>query len=263
VSKVDELKLKIETESAAISRAEQRKTELAEQRAQALEDGDDARVDKIDAEIAAAETGIVRARERIGILERRVIEAQDAAVAAELDALAASLNDDRAKGEKLIREYQRHATAIAEVLQHLAAIDTRNERGNLTLQAAGRETVPGPNAIRCRVGSRTMKTVRRRVGLGEPEHPMHNVAIRDPFTGVARHPTTHQEIPAFGEFDVPTLHVVPSHYPAPLHKEVRLPRVDADAPDIWPTDVKPADEQAEQSGSLLSRVRSMLGRKAA
>lgn len=263
-SKVEELQGKIEAESAAISRAEQRKSELAGQRTQALEDGDDSRVDKIDAEIAGAETAITRARERIGVFEKRIEEARDAEVQSELDALESELNGLRVEGEKNIAHYDKLAKQIAAVLQREAVCDARIESGNRVLVAAGRQPVLSPNSVRCRAMLRTTKVVRRRVGLGEPEHPMHNVAVRDPFTGVARHPTTHEEIPTFTELDVETPHVVAGHFPPPLHKSVVLPRVDPDGADFWPNNSKPEQvEQSEQSSSLLGRVRALIGRKAA
>lgn len=261
-NKIEELQAKIDGEHAAIEKAQARKADLNYDRAIALEAYAETEVEKLDIEIGIADTGIARNRERIALLEQRIEEAKTAQREADLDAQAAAANEARVAGEQLIAKYAKHAQAIGELMPQLAAVDELIDKHNRVLQAAGRAPVPSPNAIRCKKTVRTMRTERRRVGVGESCHPMHAVAVFDR-NGACRHRETGESIEPFGEFDVETPHVEHGYVAAPLHAEVKLPRVQPDAADYWPNNRKAQSAPAPESTGIVGAVRELFKTKAA
>jgi hypothetical protein len=258
---VKDIEDKIAKEHSAIAKSQATNAELTHQRAVALEAGNDGEVDRIEVDMKINDTAVTRGRDRIVILERRLEETKQQERESALDSLAAETDRARIEGESIIAEYAKHAAAIAPVLAKLKAIDERIVQANRELKAAGRNTINTPNAIRCRPHSHGTRTVRRTVGIGEPEHPMHKVAQFDA-NGICRHRETQQPLEQFGEFDVVQKTFDAGHSPDPLYSSVVLPGAEVGASSYWPNPNASA-ELVTQQPTILSKVRSLIGNKAA
>ena len=176
---VNEIDQRIASERSAIAKAEAKNAELAHERTKALEAGDDGQVDRIDVDMGIGKTAIIRARERIELLERRIVETREQERAAELDAVAARADRARQIGESLIHQYGEHAQTIATLLNKLTAIGTFIAQSNAKLKEANRPRIASPNAMRCREESSVERIERRRLGVGDVLHPAHAFVRND------------------------------------------------------------------------------------
>lgn len=229
---------RIATESGRLAAEEATERELITRRKATLADGGDAQLDAIENGIGASRSKQLRAIERIHILGEHLIRANADVKNQELDAIAARL--DRAGDlyrALIIGEYQPHATALAKALYGMAVIDELFNQDNDKLKAGGRETVPRPNRIRCRPPQKIEWTERRRVGIGERDHPM-NGKVDERCTGTG--PTTYYEkgtgkrVESFGEFDIVRSINIPADMPYPLWREVKMLPSAVAAPDLAP-----------------------------
>ena len=258
---VKDIEDKIASERTAIAKAQSRNAELTHSRTVALEAGDDGQVDCIETDIRINEVAVIRGRDRIVILERRLEEAKQADRESQLDALAAQTDQLRIDGETLMGQYREHAAAIAPMMLKLKQIDERMRTANSELKAAGRNAINGPNAIRCRPSSSAERVVRRRLGIGQSEHPLHSVARFDA-NGNCRHRETGEPIEQFGEFDVVERTFDPGFNSDPLYVAVQLPRIATSDADFWPNPNATAEVVAQQP-TILGKVRNLIGSKAA
>jgi hypothetical protein len=199
---------------------------LGRQRVAPLELGDDEALDRLEVQINACCDRQMRIQERIEILTRRVDEAKAKEDAERIETLFEHAHRARELGEESIRgEYSRLATALAGVLRRLAAIDDLIDDVNGELRKAGHELVPSPNRIRCRTAQRVVCTKRRRVGVGDRDHPMYGkVDVRSYGHGAAIYydKDTGKRVESFGNFDVAQVTDIPAHMPYPLWKEVAV-----------------------------------------
>lgn len=252
----------ITAEQAAITKAESAIAEANPRRHAALLADDRKTLESVDEEIYASKNEIARSRERIELLETQLTIERTAAMDAELDKLAAKAEQARKEGEQIIRDYRSEAAVIGSMLSKLKHIDEQITLANKALAAAGRASIASPNAARCKPAVNGTKTVRRRLGVGNQEHPLHKVATFDA-NGQARHRETGAYIETFGEFDVSTPYSEPGYYPAPLQDEVKLPRVDPNAPDdFWPRSNNVAEEPQGSPG-IIGTLRAALSPRAA
>jgi hypothetical protein len=258
---INDIEQQITQARAAIAKSQATNAALTHQRATALEAGNDGEVDRIEISMKINDTAITRGRDRIAILEQRLGEAKQQERESALDALTADSDKARVEGESLIREYAKHAAAIAPIMLKLKSIDGQITESNRQLQSAGRDPVNTPNAIRCRPFSSGTRTVRRTVGVGEPDHPMHKLHTFDR-NGNCRHRETGEPIEQFGEFDI----IEKTHdrgvYADPLYDAVQLPSVEPGSANFWPNP-NAAVEIIDQPASLIGRVRNLIGSKAA
>ncbi len=212
--------------------------DLDGQRLAPLEAGDDAALDRVEAQINACRDRQYRIKERIELLEKRLAQAKVAEHDASLDALEARANRARELGEKLITvEYRKHATALASVATRLCAIDALIESTNRSLEKERRNPVGSPNFVRARRPSSTTVVVKKRVHIDDPRHP--NYGIRDHVTRAPQgHGTpdfmlvvldpehrspTDQRVPLWAEIDVEEDVNDIGHCPTPIHLELVLP----------------------------------------
>ena len=169
---------RIESERARLQAEEQTERELVAQRLGPLEAGDDAALDRVEAEITACRERQRRISERIQILETRAEEAKDREHNAELDRLTRRAERAREMGEKLIRvDYQKHVDGLTATLSKLAALEGVIDAVNRTLHANDRVTVHSPNVIRCRPGETVVETITQRVHVNNPLHPHYGTAV--------------------------------------------------------------------------------------
>jgi chaperonin cofactor prefoldin len=220
--------------------------DLTGQRIAPLEAGDDAALDRVEAQINQCRDRQFRIQERLEILEKRLAESHEREAGAELDALTDRANRARELGEKLIRtEYEKHATALAGVLGKLAAVDRVIDIANLRLARAGREYVAGPNGVRARAAVRVEKTRTVRLAPSHTEHPsQHSGDAEWSERGREFRPgnwdnnpgwiskSTGERIEAV-EITVPDFDHTPGYVPDPLIKVITLPAVQADDAPLW------------------------------
>ena len=223
---------RIETLRQTISASEQKINELQTQRTAALASDDDALIDSIDSELDALRKRITLSNERITVAEQAAQEEAAQAEQDRLDAVAARADKARKVGESLLPEYAGAATKLSALLGRLTAIDALIAESNHTLRIAGRETIASPNAIRCRPMSYVERTERRRVGIGEAQHPMHGKVTFDLNNNA--YDAKGEMVPTFGEFDVTVRDVVPMINNEPLQTAVQLPAATVDGAPIWP-----------------------------
>ena len=190
-------------------------------------------VDKIDTEIETHRKRIQLSHERIAVAEQATREEEQQAEQDRLDAIAALADQARKAGEALLPEYAGTATKLTGILTKLAAIDGLITESNRTLRNAGRPVIASPNAVRCRVRSQVERTERRRLGVGDAQHPMASLAAYDR-NGNCYRKDTNEHIEPFGDFDVSVKEVIPAIINAPLQDEVRLPSATVEGAAIWP-----------------------------
>ncbi len=217
--------------------------DLEGQRLAPLEAGDDDALDQIEAGINASRDRQLRIQERIELLERRLADAQDREADRYIDQLREQADAERERGLRLIRsDYVRQARALAKTLHELALIDRRITEVNREISAAGRDDlVDSPNETRNRPTEYETVTVRRRVGIGQPEHPGHNkrrpVSSDGHLMDNPRSPTVHfadgTSMPRYMEVDVPERQCIEGVRQGPLWDVIRLPRPGLEGDDIW------------------------------
>jgi hypothetical protein len=225
---------RIRAEQIRLTDEERKELDLAEQRQRTLVEGTDAQMDKIELAIDASRSAQVRILERIDLLVPKLHEANAAAAAAELDAVAKRADRARKAGEQLIAEYSKHAATVAPILRKLRAADALVERLNRQLTKAGRPAVETSNSLRCKPSLTREVIERRRVGLGEPEHPHFGKAT------VSRNDPTKAQlhdggeyIDTFVEMDVKRTIREPGIQVAPLHVDTVLPSAHASGGPLW------------------------------
>ncbi|MEO5625748.1 MAG: hypothetical protein ABIQ70_07060 [Dokdonella sp.] len=213
---------------------------IQHQREEALVEGDHKAVNVADAKLAQIRQDVDRRNERIGLLHKKATEAVERETAKALDAVATGANGLREAGEKLIRtEYAKHAAALASTLGRIAAIEQGIAEANVRLSRAGRPLVPSPNQVRCLPSAVLERIERRRVGIGNPEHPFHGRAsIGQIDTSKAIVHGTGDSVDVWMEVDVVTKERRPAFVPESLTTSVVLPSIepDATAANFWDRD---------------------------
>jgi len=109
------------------------------------------------------------------------------------------------------------------------------------LQRAGRELVRSPNHIRCRRPQEIKRVVRKKVGIGEPDHPFYGRhLVRSAQGDVLTDRTTGERVEQFVEADVTVTERIAPWYPTALQSVVQLPPIDPNAQHpIWRGNAKP------------------------
>jgi hypothetical protein len=198
---------------------------LQAQRMPALESGDDAALDVIEANLAGCLDRQSRIEERIELLTARLEQSKTQDESTRLDDIAASADRARIEGEKLITgDYVKHAKALAAVLHRLAAAEATIESCNLALTRAGRPQIPPANTVRCTPPERINLMATKRVEPYDAEHPLHEHAQRD--RGGWFDSVTKERIGAV-EIAITKIVHVDGYQPEPLHRVVQLPSADA------------------------------------
>jgi chaperonin cofactor prefoldin len=201
--------------------------DLTGQRIAPLEAGDDAALDRVEAQINQCRDRQFRIQERLEILEKRLTEANERAAGANLDVIADRANRARELGERLIKsEYTKHARALAAVLQKVAAVDALIQQSNLTLSAAGRHEVAASNAIRCTPSQWVEFVERKTVHVNDPRHPLHGL-VQSSMSGRSYNRIdTKAPVESTSEVDIEGSELLGGQYPQPLYAEVTLPTID-------------------------------------
>lgn len=173
----DDIRARIASERERLAAEEARELQLMQDRLPPLEAGDDAALDAVERRIADSRTAQVRIQERIELLTSRLSDAEQRDERARVEALRDQAEKARQIGEREIREgYAVHAAALAKSLRRLRAIDGFIEHTNRSLEGSGLPAVGSPNNTRGQPSrSETVKR-KRKVGLGEPEHPYYGLA---------------------------------------------------------------------------------------
>lgn len=224
----------IQTETRRADEAEAEQATLVTARERVLLDDDTKELDKIEARSEALDKAVKRHRDRVALLQQRLEQVQDKEHSDALDALTAQASKARDIGQRLIRnDYAKAARAVAATMEKLYAIENLVEDINRTLQANGREALPGPNQIRCRPRQVWEETERRTVGLGQPEHPFYGRATRLHQGDRAVVNGTSETVPVFMDIDVPVTRITPAHSPEPLQNTLVLPCPDDTGLDLW------------------------------
>lgn len=253
--------------------------ELAGQRLAPLEAGDDMALDRIEAQLNSCRDRQFRIQERIELLERRAEDVRRSEQEGRLDALTRHAECAREMGEELIRkDYARLAASLADVLMRLSATERVIKEANEILHEHGRGCVRAANLIRSRPRTESTRTVRRKVGLMEREHPYCGKATRSGDDRAIVN-ATGETVPAFMEVEIQEQCVSEARRPAPLPESVVLPPYRADdvgaaAPYLWdgtaykgPPSVPPelmealraeiaalVDRSASNGGGMLARA---------
>lgn len=169
------IQAEIEAESQRAQEAVTTEARLKEARSDALLAADPKELDRIDAQLVISSRDAGRRAERVQLLQQKLEQAKAREDEQKLDAIVARAEKARKLGEDLIRkDYAKQAAALADTLLKLRAIDTCIDDLNRALSQAGREsTVPSPNGIRQTPAREEVRTVRRTVGISDPQHPDH------------------------------------------------------------------------------------------
>jgi hypothetical protein len=211
--------------------------DLTGQRIAPLEAGDDAALDRVEAQLNQCKDRQFRIQERLEILESRLTVAAETEQAAELDVIEARANKARELGEKLIRtEYVKLAKPMAEFLRKVRALDGFVEQANRRLVKGGRDGVRASNGVRCAPSETLTETERRRVGVGQPEHPYYGRAVMVS-NEKAQVFGTGEYVNTFVEVDVPVTRRRAGWQKVPLHDEIVLGTADAEPGALWDSGV--------------------------
>jgi hypothetical protein len=168
---------RIDAERKRLAEEGEREKQLEAARIPLLESGTDAELDKVEASINESRAAQLRIQERLELLTKRLSEREQQEHQAKFDELRERAERLREFGEQLIREqYAKAAGELAKVLNKLRAVDELIEETNYALARAGRATVGHTNAIRCTRGHTEQVKCKRKVGLGDPEHPYYGRA---------------------------------------------------------------------------------------
>jgi len=202
--------------------------DLTGQRIAPLEAGDDAALDRVEAQINQCRDRQFRIQERMDILDQRLTQAKEREQNASLDALTEKANSAREIGERWIRtEYAKLAKAMAAGLDRLATIDAFIADANNTLTRAGRSEVADSNTIRCRPSQYVDYTATINVSLEDSRHPHHGVAIRAySQPNIASLPGTNERVATVAQIPEQRHEMVSDDYQAPLYEAITLPPVD-------------------------------------
>lgn len=157
----------------------------------------------------------------------------------------------RELGERLIRtDYAKHARALAAVLQKVAAIDALIVASNAELHAAGRQTIPESNAIRCTPSQWVEFVERRTVHVNDPRHPLHGL-VQSSMSGRSYcRIDTKAPVDSSTEMDIEGRDLIGGQYPHPLYAEINLPTID-------PMPLVPGDGRMHDVEQRTLQVRSV------
>jgi hypothetical protein len=163
---------------AAIKAAEDAHEAGQQERNEAILAGDEKAVDKLDAKLSEKVKELRRKAgiyaKRVELLKEKHAEAIEREESGRLDAIAASAEKARKLAEEITRkEYLAAATALADVLNRLAALDEFITQQNRVLERADRDEVHGANAFRLAPSRTEKRTSIKRVHISRPEHPHH------------------------------------------------------------------------------------------
>lgn len=202
--------------------------DLTGQRIAPLEAGDDAALDRVEAQINQCRDRQFRIQERLEILERRLADSQEREAGINLDVIADRANRARELGERLIRtEYAKHARALAAVLQKVAAVDALIVQSNAELHAAGRQTIRESNAIRCTPSQWVEFVERKTIHVNDPRHPLHGL-VQSSMSGRSYcRIDTKAPVDSTTELDIEGRDLIGGQYPHPLYAEINLPTIDS------------------------------------
>jgi hypothetical protein len=171
-----DIEQRLASEQTTLKNSTAREEKLVVQRVTALETGTDAEVDAIEKQLSEAQQTIDRCNERIALLDSRLAEAQEQERNGRLDEIAAKANEARLEGEKLIREYAKHAKQVATVLRRIESFDETISECNVVLERAGRAQVPSSNQIRHSAVGRFTREVTKRISVQDSRHPLYGKA---------------------------------------------------------------------------------------
>jgi hypothetical protein len=262
-----ELETRIADERRRLLMEQNLQVNLEGQRLAPLEAGDDEALDRVEVQINQCCDRQARIQERIEILERRLVEAQEREREHQLDALAARADRARILGEAAIGEYGRQANALVPLLRRLCAIEKFVEQTNQQLIAAGREAIHSPNAIRCRVPRRFDRTITKRVGIGEREHPHFGQMLSRSNGGDVAYLEGGGQCPTFMEVQVVEHVHETGEWPEPIHEATFLPGIDPPKPDqcslplyngeraeVDENDMRELEAELELEGGALGKI---------
>jgi hypothetical protein len=172
----------IDTETRRAAEAAATEASLRAARADALLADDTKELDRIDAQLATSARDASRRAERVQLLQEKLEQAQENEQEREIDGLVARADRARKIGEELIRkDYAKQATALALTLLKLRAVDGFIDDLNFRIDRAGRQVVASPNSIRHILPRTEVRTIKKRVGIGETAHPHHDAWLRTNF----------------------------------------------------------------------------------
>jgi hypothetical protein len=217
---------RITAERARLSAEEATERELIARRKAILTDADDATIDEVELKIGSSRSKQLRLIERIDVLGQQLVAANKAAESASLDALAAKAGQARIVGESLIREYAKAAAPLVGILQKLAAVEELISRSNERLYHAGRPAIESPNAIRCRPAKEYDRTVTKRVGINQPEHPHFGQQRSRSNDGMTSYLKDGGQCPTFMDVDVTERVHERAERPEPIHEVTHLPGIE-------------------------------------
>lgn len=179
----DKLAAEIERErqsaDAANKAAADAEAAVQAERDNAILAGDEKAVDKIDAKLAERTSELRRKADihtkRVALLEGKLAEARDREEQQNLDTIAARATKASQMAAEITRkEYLKNATALAQTLTKLHALDEFIAAQNRILSDAERERVPDATHSRHVVPSVERVRKRRRVNINDPLHPHHH-----------------------------------------------------------------------------------------
>jgi len=218
---------RIASKGEQLTTEEANERDVIAQRKAILADADDATIDELENKIGASRSKQLRIIEQIDVLRVQLREANEIALSAELDALAARADQARIIGERAIAEYAKLAASIVPVLKKLSAAEQFVQQVNVRLHKAGRTTtIASPNLIRCRLPRQFDRTVRKRVGIGQAEHPHHNEYKSRSGNGEVAYLANGGSCPTFMEVDVVEHVRERGEYPTPIHEATHLPGIE-------------------------------------